>query len=105
MRIMTCRMQLALTWLVTRGPSLAKTVIDGHTYKPPAGSCPSFAWITSTMGSGKTIVALHSALYTIGHGWGEVHSKLGEWGNRPVNNDRVRYPHPLSYPHPLRGIP
>jgi len=84
---------VALVWLVTRGPSLSKTRIGEHTYTPPKGSCSSFSWITSTMGSGKTIVALSVVLYAIGPGWEEARSNIGEWANRAVNNDPVRGAH------------
>lgn len=83
--------QVALAWLVTRGPSLSAARISDYTYSPPNASCASFSCITSTMGSGKSIVALSVVLYAIGHGWEEARSKCEEWSSRAVNNDPVRF--------------
>lgn len=58
-------------WLRTAGPGRPED--------------PSFAWVLSSMGSGKTTMVMHAACFHIEGGWEACRDSFASWNGRPTN--------------------
>lgn len=91
--------QVAMSVVLARWPALdavkisswpesrkrARETVFFETDVTDDGNGPAFAWVTPTMGAGKTAIATQAACFFIEDGWNQCRDSFGAWKTAPLN--------------------